>query len=100
MNGLIKAAGGQPKQFMGDARYFRHMYVWSGIWQQIGWNSIIYIAALTGIEQELHEAAMVDGASKFQRTLYIDIPGIMPTAVIMQQIVQQYDEAKKRLTMM
>ena len=49
----------------------------------MGRTAIIYIAALTGIEQDQHEAAMVDGASKFQRTIYIDLPGIMPTAVIM-----------------
>ena len=83
VNGLIKAAGGQPKQFMGDAVYFRHMYVWSGIWQQMGWNSIIYLAALTAIDPELHEAAMIDGASKLQRIYHIDIPGISGTIAIL-----------------
>ena len=76
---LIKAMGGTPRQFMGDARYFRHMYVWSGIWQQMGWNSIIYLAVLTAIDPGLHEAAMIDGASKLRRIWHIDLPGISGT---------------------
>lgn len=83
VNALIKALGGDAVYFLGKADLFRPVYVWSGVWQDTGRSAIIYIAALSGIEQELHEAAMVDGASKLQRTLYIDIPGIMPTAVIM-----------------
>ena len=83
VNALIKALGGNAVYFLGKAELFRPVYVWSGVWQDTGRSAIIYIAALSGIEQELHEAAMVDGASKLQRTLYIDIPGIMPTAVIM-----------------
>lgn len=83
VNGLIKAAGGQPRQYMGEARYFRHMYVWSGIWQQIGWNSIIYLAALTAVDPGLHEAAMIDGASKLRRIWHIDLPGIIGTIAIL-----------------
>ena len=83
VNGLIKAAGGQPLQFMGDPAYFRHMYVWSGVWQQMGWNSIIYLAALTAIDPGLHEAAMIDGASKLQRIWHIDLPGISGTIAIL-----------------
>jgi putative aldouronate transport system permease protein len=83
VNVLIKSLGGDAVYFLGKADLFRPVYVWSGVWQDTGRSAIIYIAALSGIEQELHEAAMVDGASKLQRTLYIDIPGIMPTAVIM-----------------
>ena len=83
VNGLIKAMGGTPRQFMGDARYFRHMYVWSGIWQQMGWNSIIYLAALTAIDPGLHEAAMIDGASKLRRIWHIDLPGISGTIAIL-----------------
>ena len=83
VNGLIKAAGGTPQQFMGDAKYFRHMYVWSGVWQQMGWNSIIYLAALTAIDPGLHEAAMIDGASKLQRIWHIDLPGISGTIAIL-----------------
>ncbi len=83
VNGLIKSLGGAPQQFMGDAKYFRHMYVWSGVWQQMGWNSIIYLAALTAIDPGLHEAAMVDGASKLQRIWHIDLPGISGTIAIL-----------------
>lgn len=83
INALIKSFGGEAVYFLGKADLFRPVYVWSGVWQDTGRSAIIFIAALTSIEQELHEAAMVDGASKLQRTLYIDIPGIMPTAVIM-----------------
>ena len=83
INVIIKQMGGQAVYFMGEAGLFRHVYVWTSIWQDMGRSAIIYIAALTSIEQDQHEAAMVDGASKFQRTSYIDLPGIMPTAVIM-----------------
>lgn len=83
INVIIKLMGGQAVYFMGEARLFRHVYVWTSVWQDMGRTAIIYIAALTSIEQDQHEAAMVDGASKFQRTIYIDLPGIMPTAVIM-----------------
>ena len=58
------------------------MFVWSNVWQTTGWNSIIYIAALSGVNQELHEAAIVDGASKLKRVLKIDLPMIIPTAAI------------------
>ena len=69
--------------FMGSPKYFPHIYVWSGIWQTMGWGSIIYLAALAGVDPTYHEAAIIDGASKFQRVLYIDLPAIMPTIVIL-----------------
>lgn len=62
---------------------FKHIYVWSGVWQTTGYSAIIYIAALSSADQTLHEAAMIDGASRFQRVLHIDIPAILPTASIM-----------------
>ena len=62
---------------------FRHMYIWSGVWQTLGWNTIIYTAALASVSQELHEAAMLDGASRFKRILHVDLPAIMPTVAIM-----------------
>ena len=62
---------------------FKHLYVWSGVWQGFGYNSIIYIAALTNVSGELHEAAEVDGASRFQRVVHIDFPALVPTIVIM-----------------
>lgn len=68
---------------LGNPKMFRHLYVWSGVWQTAGWNSVIYIAALTGVDEQLHEAAIVDGASKIKRIIHIDIPAIMPTAIIM-----------------
>jgi len=60
---------------------FPHLYVWSGVWKDLGWNSIVYLAALTGVDPNLHEAAVVDGANKFQRVWHIDIPSITPTIV-------------------
>lgn len=62
---------------------FPHLYVWSGVWQSIGWNSIIYLSALSTVDPSLHEAAIVDGASKFQRVIRIDLPSILPTIVIL-----------------
>ncbi len=83
ISNIIRALGGTPDYFMARPQYFRHMYVWSGVWQGLGWSSIIYMAALSGISPELHEAAMIDGASKLQRIIHIDLPGIRPTMVIL-----------------
>lgn len=66
-----------------SAAAFRHLYVWSGVWQQMGWNTIIYVAALSGVSHELHEAAELDGASRWKRVLNVDLPAIMPTISIM-----------------
>ena len=74
--------GNEPVLFMGNIKYWRHIYVWTGVWQSMGWNAIIYIAALAGVSPELHEAAIIDGATKFQRIKYIDLPSISPTIVI------------------
>lgn len=68
---------------MSNGGLFKHVYVWSGVWQGTGYSAIIYIAALAGVDQSLHEAAMIDGASRFQRMRYIDLPAILPTASIM-----------------
>lgn len=83
VNQLIRALGGETVFFMGRAQYFRHLYVWSGVWQTTGWSSIVYLAALSTISPDLHEAAIVDGASKLQRIWHIDLPGILPTAVVL-----------------
>ena len=84
VNTLLSYLGGSGDTFfMGESKFFRHMYVWSGVWQSTGWNYIIYIAALTGVSQELHEAAKIDGANKLQRILNVDLPAIMPTMVIL-----------------
>lgn len=81
VNNIIDLFGGEQKNFMGDPRFFKHIYVWSGIWQNAGWGSIIYLAVLSSIDPSLHEAAIVDGASKLQRIWHIDIAGLIPTAV-------------------
>lgn len=83
VNNLREAMGLSRVLFLGKPEYFRHMYVWSGVWQNMGWNAVIYISALSGVSGELHEAAMVEGANKFQRILHIDIPHILPTATIL-----------------
>ncbi len=62
---------------------FIHLYVWSGVWSSLGWNSIVYLSALSGVDTSLHEAATVDGANKLQRCLHIDLPCIMPTIVML-----------------
>ncbi|HML49535.1 MAG TPA: ABC transporter permease subunit, partial [Clostridia bacterium] len=77
------AMGHPVVRFMTEPSMFRPLYILSGIWQTLGWNSIIFIAAITGIDQELYEAAIVDGATKFRRMLHITIPCILPTIIIM-----------------
>ncbi len=83
VNAVIKLFGGAPIHFMGEPDMYVMIYVLSGIWQTCGWSAIVYISALTSISPDLHESAIVDGASRFQRMIYIDIPGIMPTIVTM-----------------
>ncbi|MEA4890700.1 MAG: ABC transporter permease subunit [Clostridiaceae bacterium] len=83
VNMAIKALGGSEVLFMATGQYFSSIYVWSGIWQTMGWSAIIYISALSSIDPTLHEAAIVDGASRFKRIIHIDIPGILPTIVIL-----------------
>lgn len=68
--------------FLGTPDYFRHIYVWSDVWQTTGYSAVIYLAALAGIDPALHEAAKVDGAGRLRRIMHVDLPGIMPTAVI------------------
>lgn len=82
INKIVELFGHEPILFMGYEKYWRHIYIWSGIWQSMGWSAIIYIASLAGVSPELHEAAIVDGATKMQRIKHIDIPTIMPTMVI------------------
>jgi len=83
INHLLAAIGQNRVFFMGEAALFPSIFAWSGIWQFTGWNSIIYLAALSGINPELYESAVVDGANKFQKIIYIDIPGLLPTIAIM-----------------
>jgi len=74
---------GYPKDFRTLASSFRHIFVWTDVWQNIGWSTIIYTAALSAVSPDHHEAAQIDGASRFQRVLYVDLPAILPTAAIM-----------------
>ncbi len=83
VNELLSVFGIPSINFMAEKGMWRHIYVWSGVWQNTGWNSVIFFAALAGVSPEFHEAAVVDGASKFQRLLYIDFPAILPTATIL-----------------
>ncbi len=83
VNYVITALGGEPISFMTSPEWFRHIYVWSGEWQSLGWGTIIYLAALAGVNPELHEAARVDGATRMQQIWHINIPSILPTVVIL-----------------
>jgi len=83
INNLIKSLGGQSVPFMQLPEYFAPIFTFSGIWQHAGWASVIYLAALTSINPELIEAAVIDGAGRWQRLLHITLPGIAPTVTIM-----------------
>ena len=78
---LARLFGVQPINFMGMPAAFSHLYVWSDVWQNTGWDSIIYLAALSAVDPTLYEVATVDGASKFQKLRYIDLPMILPTMI-------------------
>lgn len=88
VNGLVNTlyvnlTGNNPINFLGESSWFRTLYIGSGIWQSFGWNSIIYLAALSGIDMELYEAARIDGANRLQEIWHITIPGIMSTIMIL-----------------
>jgi len=83
VNMLLQRMGIDPVYFLGQEDLFWHLYVLSGIWQSTGWAAILYLAALAGIDPELYEAAKIDGTSRFQRIRYIDMPGILPTIIIL-----------------
>jgi ABC-type polysaccharide transport system permease subunit len=81
-NGLLHLVGIGPIDVTSPG-WFRHVYVWSGAWQSVGFSAVVYLAALAGIDPQLHEAAIIDGASKVRRVWHIDLPGIAPVAVIL-----------------
>lgn len=83
VNKAIQWLGFGPIAFLNEPGWFKTVYVLSGEWQNLGWGAILYLAALAGINPELHEAATVDGATRFQRILYVNIPGILPTVAIL-----------------
>lgn len=82
INMAIQALGGQPINFMGKPEMFTGIYIVSDIWKGAGYSSILYLAALSGVSPELHEAAIVDGANKLKRVWHIDLPSILPTIVL------------------
>lgn len=83
INQLLQNMGLHQIDFLGDPKKFAHLYVWSGIWQFTGYNAIIYIATLSSVDPTLHEAAVVDGATKFWRVWHIDLPSIKSTIIIL-----------------
>src|SRR5690625_6314471 len=82
VNDLLGIFGLESINFLGEPGLFISVYVWSDVWQHTGYNAIIYIAALAGVNPELYEAARVDGASRLQKIIHIDLPSIMPVMVI------------------
>lgn len=83
INQMIAALGMEKIQFLMLPQWFRTIYTASGIWQSCGWNSIIYLAALTAVDQQLLEAAEIDGANRFQRIIHVSLPAITPTISVM-----------------
>ena len=83
VNILISVLGGTPQYFMAEPQWFRTVFIGSAVWQNSGWGTIIYIAALTSVDQELYESARIDGASILKQIIYIDLPTIIPMAMMM-----------------
>jgi putative aldouronate transport system permease protein len=81
VNMLIQSLGGEKIHFLARAEWFTLIYVLAGLWQNMGWGTILYLAAMAGLNTELYEAARMDGAGRFQQALHVTIPGILPTIV-------------------
>ena len=79
---LSMALDQRPIDLFASVDAFSHIYVWTGVWQQFGWGSVIYMANLTSVSPELHEAAQIDGATRFQRVMHVDLPALLPTIII------------------
>ena len=82
INKIIIACGGEPIMFMSDPKWFVHLYVWTGVWQGVGWASIVYLGCLANVDPCLHEAAVIDGAGRLKRIWYINLPAIIPVFTI------------------
>lgn len=82
-NDIAVLFGGERKSYLLYPEYYRRIHVLSGVWQHMGWNSIVYMAALSAIDQTLYEAAVIDGAGRWKQTIHVTLPGIMPTIIIM-----------------
>lgn len=83
VNKVVEFFGGEPVRFLSRPEMFKSIFVWSGVWQGMGFSSIIYISALSGVDYEMHEAAIVDGASIYKRMWHIDLPSIRPTIMML-----------------
>ncbi len=83
VNLAIKGLGGQPIPFLTEPSWFKTVFVLSGVWQNMGWGTIIYLAALASVDPQQHEAAMIDAATRMQRIVHINLPSILPTIVIL-----------------
>ncbi|MDF2937545.1 MAG: protein lplB [Paenibacillaceae bacterium] len=83
VNNIIQSFGGEPISFFMNNSYFRSVIVFTAGWKEVGWNAIVFIAAIAGIDQEQYEAASIDGAGRIRKMLYISLPGILPTIVLM-----------------
>jgi putative aldouronate transport system permease protein len=83
VNNVIEILGGKPIAFLMDNNFFRSVLVFSSGWKEVGWGTIVYLAAITSIDPQLYEAATIDGASKFKQVLYVTLPGMTPTIVLM-----------------
>ncbi len=83
VNNIIQWFGGEPISFFVSNQYFRSLVVFTAGWKEVGWNAIVFIAAIAGIDQEQYEAASIDGAGRIRRMLHISLPGILPTVVLM-----------------
>lgn len=83
INRIVRMFGHEPIPFLSNQAYFRTLYVLSGVWQSSGWSAIVYLSALSGIDPQLHESAMIDGASRFKRIIHINLPCILPTVSLL-----------------
>ena len=83
VNNVIKMLGGTPKNFLGQSQYFYNIVLFSGMWKNLGWVSIVYLAAITGIDDQLYEAAYIDGAGRLKRIWHVTLPGIRTCIAVM-----------------
>ena len=83
INNVLNIFGIDTIAFMSSPEWFRPIFIGTNIWQHMGWSSIIYLAALSGVDIQLYEAATIDGANRFKQLIYVTIPGILPTVIIM-----------------
>lgn len=83
INVLRDIIGLDSVNFLAKPEYFKSIYVWTGVWQNLGWSAVIYTSALAGVDSQMHEAAIIDGATKVQRMIHIDIPSITPTIAML-----------------